>query len=122
MAILKIDPAPHAISDDDGNRVKITTSVPTTGDRGITVYPVPSSAVTPVQGASEGVTGAPVPADATLVGGKDGSGNLKALKVDSADALQTSNIGLASMRLTKSVSLTSQLRLSRPIHHVQQSL
>jgi hypothetical protein len=39
---------------------------------------------------SEGATGAAVPADALQVGGKDGSGNLRALSVDSSGILNVS--------------------------------
>lgn len=95
MSVIKADPHPVVATDPSGNTIDVVTSAATTGKTGLVVYVVPSSAVSPVQGASEGPTNTTAPADATLVGGTDGSNNLQALQVDANKQLKVSNIGVA---------------------------
>lgn len=106
MSVIKNDPHPAVLTDPSGNTVDVVTSAATAGKQGLVVYVVPSSSVAPVQGASEGPTNTTVPADATLIGGADGSGNLQALKVDGAQQLKVSNIGV-SLNSYGQVTVTS---------------
>lgn len=107
MSVIKNDPHPVVVTDPNGNTIDVVTSAATAGKTGLVVYPVPSSSVAPVQGASEGPTNTTVPADATLIGAKDGSGNLQALQVDSSTALKTSNLGVSTLNATGQVSVAN---------------
>ncbi len=62
--------------------------------------------VVTVETLSEGPTGAPIPADGTLVAGENPSGNLEPLQVDVNNELITSSLGLA-LNATNQVSITS---------------
>ncbi len=57
-------------------------------------YRYPSSAEVSVNISSEGATGSPVPADALQVGGKDSSGNLRALSVSTTGVLNVAATAL----------------------------
>jgi hypothetical protein len=81
-SIIKADPHPTVITDASGNTLDTVTSAPVAGDRGLVVYTMSSSAVDQVQTASEGPTGSAVPADASLNGLQDASGNLQPAKLN----------------------------------------
>lgn len=107
MSVVKADPHPVVSTDPLGNTVDVVTSAPVIGSTGMVVYLGNSSNVNQVQTAAEGPTGTAVPADAMLVGGKDGSGNLKALLVDTNSALKTSNLGVSAINATGQTSVAN---------------
>ena len=111
MSIVKADPHPVVVTDPAGNTVDVVTSAPTAGMVGQVVYIAPSSAVSQVQSASEGPTNTAVPADATLIGGKDGSGKLQAAGIDANAALKTSNLGLSTINSTGQVSVNASTQI-----------
>ncbi|HEY6767565.1 MAG TPA: hypothetical protein VI386_22645 [Candidatus Sulfotelmatobacter sp.] len=83
MSVVRADPHGVVITDNSGNTLDVVTSAPSAGQTGLVVYAVGGSAVTQTQDAADGPIGSAIPADAILIGGKDGSGNLQAVTLTS---------------------------------------
>ena len=73
-------PATSILTDNDGKvGAEVVSAVPSVGQSGLVVYPVPGAAVTPTQDSADGTIGATAPTTAIEVGVVDASGNLQHL-------------------------------------------
>src|SRR5438270_684812 len=87
-------PQTHILTDKSGLvGAEVVSAQPSVGQTGLTVYPIPSAAVTQTQDSADGTTGQTAPTVATEVGGVGADGKLRGLSTDNTGILKAEILG-----------------------------